>query len=84
MDTYLKLNRAGRKRIVGNGKASTNDWINMVISLKDDIDCSFILLSENPALLLNGFDSDAPVMLATKKRKFYRRAVKFDKSYRGT
>jgi hypothetical protein len=55
MEFFLKLNRAGRKRLIGNkdydGSSSSHwDWVEVMASLQDDLDALFYLLSQNPTL----------------------------------
>jgi hypothetical protein len=49
----LKLNEAGRAKLLENSEAF-DLWAKSLISSKDDIDVSFLLLSLNPALCVEG------------------------------
>lgn len=48
IDFYLKLNRAGRNKLLGG--ATRIDWINAINANSDDVSMSFYLLSNQPQL----------------------------------
>lgn len=51
LELYLKLNRAGRKRLLGShAKLSPSEWIDMMASQRDDVRCLFYLVSQNPGI----------------------------------
>jgi len=52
MEMYLKLNRHGRGKLMQTGKS--RDYILTILSLRDNLDCIFHLLSLYPALLASG------------------------------
>ena len=49
----LKLNEAGRAKLLENSEAF-NLWVKALFSNKDDIDVSFLILSLNPSLCVEG------------------------------
>ena len=51
---YLKLNKAGRGRLMGeeSQSATNEEWIRTIISTKNDVACSYFFLSQNPSILM--------------------------------
>jgi hypothetical protein len=50
-DFYLKLNRIGRGKLLQRAEdGSKQQWVDMLIQQKDDLDCLFYFLSANPSL----------------------------------
>jgi hypothetical protein len=49
IEFFLKLNRAGRKRLM-HGSSSPWDWVEVLASQHDDLDALYYLLSQNPTL----------------------------------
>jgi hypothetical protein len=50
-DFYLKLNRIGRGNLLQRAEdGSKQQWVDMLIQQKDDLDCLFYFLSANPSL----------------------------------
>eukprot|EP00797_Seminavis_robusta_P027177 Sro506_g156260.2 (237) ;mRNA; r:7248-7958 len=51
---YLKLNRAGRAQVMANDKKeqqpNNEEWAKIIIAARDDVDCSFYFLSQNPSV----------------------------------
>lgn len=59
IDFYLRLNRLGRKNIIGQ-EATREQWIDVLIKGKDQVDSVFFFLSHNPSLLCNGNQEITP------------------------
>lgn len=63
---YLKLNRHGRKQLIGSAAARSNiatrtsrgAWFKTLADSKDDVNCIFYLLQLNPSLLREAGDRD--------------------------
>ena len=50
IEFYTKLNRLGRNRLLQDHKATRQEWIDLLVQIKDDLDCLFYFLSMNPLL----------------------------------
>lgn len=50
IDHYMRLNEVGRGTLLRNGKASREQWVEMLTICIDDLDCLFYFISRNPAL----------------------------------
>ena len=52
--SYLRLNHAGRKRLLQSGgqEATCKDWVDAVIKVSDDLEAVFYLLRANPMICL--------------------------------
>lgn len=50
---YLKLNKAGRRHLFYNHWVTRNDWVDTVVSARDDMDCTFYFIGMNPALCVD-------------------------------
>jgi len=50
VDIALRLNQAGRIRLLRDRSATIQEWLECLFAVTDDIDCSFALLRENPSL----------------------------------
>ncbi|KAL7556365.1 hypothetical protein ACA910_006291 [Epithemia clementina (nom. ined.)] len=48
LDIVLKMNRAGMVRLRRDKNATRDQWVDALIELSDDVDCSFTFLVENP------------------------------------
>jgi len=47
---YAKLNRMGRGRLLENNSAGRVEWVDMLIKVKDDLDCLYYFLKARPIL----------------------------------
>jgi hypothetical protein len=47
---YFKLNRAGRGRLLQTENVPKSWWVDMLIQVRDDLDCLLYFLSRNPSL----------------------------------
>eukprot|EP00977_Amphora_coffeiformis_P024038 scaffold14974_cov195-Amphora_coffeaeformis.AAC.45 len=50
IDIALRLNQAGRIRLLRDRSATIQEWLECLFAVADDVDCSFALLRENPSL----------------------------------
>lgn len=49
---FLHLNRAGRaKLMMGAPQASNEEWIRTIVGARQNLDCSFYFISQNPSVL---------------------------------
>ena len=51
LDIVLRMNRAGLVRLRRNKNATREQWVEALIELSDDMDCSYSFLIENPLLI---------------------------------
>jgi hypothetical protein len=50
IEYYMRLNAVGRGQLINSGQANRVEWINMLISVHDDLDCLFYFISMNPTV----------------------------------
>ena len=50
VEYYLRLNEVGRGTLLRDGKSTREQWVSMLISVSDDLDCLFYFCSSNPGL----------------------------------
>ena len=50
VEYYIRLNEAGRGSLISKGTANRAEWVEMLISCSDDLDCLFYFTSMNPTL----------------------------------
>ena len=50
VEHYMRLNEVGRGSLLRDGKATREQWVDMLISVSDDLDCLFYFTSVNPSL----------------------------------
>ena len=50
VEYYMRLNGAGRGSLITKGTANRAEWVEMLISCSDDLDCLFYFTSMNPTL----------------------------------
>jgi hypothetical protein len=77
MTLYLRLNKAGRRRLLQDDNSTPREWVNTMISLKDDLNCIYYLLSRKPTLLnriLEKQELERGTKGHTKKRCHFERA----------
>lgn len=61
---YMRLNEVGRGDLLTSGKsASREQWVEMLISVKEDLDCLFYFLNANPTLCQFANPSKAAVII---------------------
>jgi hypothetical protein len=49
LQIFLKVNRAGRAKLM-QANCTNEQWVATIIASKDDVDCSFYFLSQNPTV----------------------------------
>jgi hypothetical protein len=52
MEFYLKLNQTGKRLLLRDSTASRENWIDALISTRNDLDCLFYFMSMNPILCM--------------------------------
>jgi hypothetical protein len=50
VEYYLRLNEVGRGALLRDGKATREQWVEMLIACTEDLDCLFYFITMNPAL----------------------------------
>lgn len=50
IEYYMRLNAVGRGPLINSGQANRVEWVNMLVSVCDDLDCLFYFISMNPTL----------------------------------
>lgn len=50
VEYYMRLNEVGRGTLLRNGEQSREQWVSMLASVLDDLDCLFYFISHNPSL----------------------------------
>lgn len=61
---YAKINSVGRGRLLGNINASRDEWVNILVDVKNDLDGLYYFLRAQPSLC-----SSSVSVIAKKKRK---------------
>lgn len=72
IEYYMRLNAVGRGPLLCSGQANRVDWVNMLISVHDDLDCLFYFISMNPTICQFANASGADVII-TEEFKLTRR-----------
>jgi hypothetical protein len=50
VEYYMRLNEVGRGTLLRDGKATREHWVEMLISVSNDLDCLFYFVTMNPSL----------------------------------
>jgi hypothetical protein len=72
IEYYMRLNAVGRGPLLCSGQANRVEWVNMLISVHDDLDCLFYFISMNPTICQFANASGADVIV-TEEFKLTRR-----------
>lgn len=48
---FLQLNRAGRAKLMMGQEVSNEEWIRTILDARQNLDCSFYFISQNPSVL---------------------------------
>jgi hypothetical protein len=72
IEYYMRLNAVGRGPLLSSGQANRVEWVNMLISVHDDLDCLFYFISMNPTICQFANASGADVII-TEEFKLTRR-----------
>jgi len=75
VEYYMRLNEVGRGALLRDGKATREQWVEMLISVVDDLDCVFYFLSMNPSLCQFANASGADVIITEEFRTFRRHTL---------
>ena len=73
----MRLNEVGRGTLLRNGKATREQWVDMLVLCKDNLDCLYYFLMHNPALCTYVNLSNAPVIATHEIRSNRRHTIDF-------
>lgn len=76
VDYYMRLNEVGRGALLREDKqASREQWVEMLIAVKDDLDCLYYFTSHNPSLCQFVNASGADVIITEEFRHRRRHTI---------
>jgi hypothetical protein len=73
IEYYMRLNAVGRGQLISSGQANRVEWVNMLVSVRDDLDCLFYFVSMNPTLCQFANTSGADVIVTEEFKRLDRR-----------
>lgn len=73
IEYYMRLNAVGRGPLINSGQANRVEWVNMLISVRDDLDCLFYFISMNPTLCQFANTNGADVIITEEFEVKHRR-----------
>jgi hypothetical protein len=68
VDYFMHLNEVGRGKLLSNGKATREQWVEMLISCNNDLDCLFYFTTMNPSLCQFANPTGAAVIITEEFR----------------
>lgn len=74
---YMRLNEVGRGALLRDGKATREQWVEMLISCSDDLDCLFYFINVNPSLCQFANASGADVIITEEFRPSRRHTIDY-------
>jgi len=77
VEYYMRLNEVGRGGLLRDGKASREQWVEMLISVVNDLDCLFYFMSKNPSLCQFANVSGAAVIITEEFRPGRRHTINY-------
>jgi hypothetical protein len=77
VDHFMHLNEVGRGKLLSNGKSTRQQWVEMLISCSDDLDCLFYFTTMNPALCQFANPSRAAVIITEEFRPSRRHTIDY-------
>jgi hypothetical protein len=75
VEYYLRLNEVGRGSLLKDGKATREQWVTMLISVSEDLDCLFYFCSCNPGLFQFANTRNADVIVTEEFRPRRRHTI---------
>lgn len=63
VEYYMRLNAAGRGSLLNNAHANRGEWVEMLISVREDLDCLFYFTTMNPTVCQFANASGADVII---------------------
>ena len=70
---YMRLNEVGRGKLLSDGKATREQWVEMLISVVNDLDCLFYFITSNPTLCNQFVNPTGADVIITQEIKITRR-----------
>ena len=78
IEYYMRLNAVGRGPLINSGQANRVEWVNMLVSVRDDLDCLFYFISINPTLCQFANTDGADVIITEEFEVKHRRHSMLD------
>lgn len=75
VEYYLRLNEVGRGSLLKDGTATREQWVTMLISVSEDLDCLFYFCSCNPGLFQFANTRNADVIVTEEFRPQRRHTI---------
>jgi hypothetical protein len=75
IEYYMRLNAVGRGPLLSSGQANRVEWVNMLISVRDDLDCLFYFISMNPTVCQFANASGADVIVTEEFKQMRRHSM---------
>lgn len=75
VEFYMRLNEVGRGSLLRDGKATREQWVEMLSTVVNDLDCLFYFLSMNPALCQFANTRGADVIITEEFRPKRRHTI---------
>jgi hypothetical protein len=72
---FMRLNEVGRGKLLSDGKATREQWVEMLISCRNDLDCLFYFTTMNPAICQFANPSRAAVIIPEDFRPMRRHTI---------
>jgi hypothetical protein len=72
---FMRLNEVGRGKLLSDGKATREQWVEMLISCRNDLDCLFYFTTMNPAICQFANPSRAAVIITEEFRPMRRHTI---------
>lgn len=80
VEYYMRLNEVGRGTLLRDGKATREQWVEMLISVRDDLDCLFYFTTVNPSICQFANTRGADVIITEEFRAKRRHTIDSFKS----
>ena len=77
VEYYMRLNEVGRGSLLRDGNASREQWVEMLITCRDDLDCLFYFVSMNPSLCQFANTSHAEVIITEEFKPMRRHSFDY-------
>jgi hypothetical protein len=75
VEFYMRLNEVGRGSLLRDGKATREQWVEMLSTVTNDLDCLFYFISMNPALCQFANTQGADVIITEEFRPKRRHTI---------
>jgi hypothetical protein len=75
VEYYMRLNAVGRGSLLNSGHANRGEWVEMLISVRDDLDCLFYFTTMNPTVCQFANASGADVIITEEFKPMRRHSM---------